>query len=176
LVGSGNSRVISSTGFFVLIDKGVQRVWGEKINEQLRAHGKEIFTLEIEPTEASKSISYYPTVVGFLEENICNRYDLVIGIGGGIVIDVTSFVVSTYMRGLPLYIVATTLIGQVDASTAGKTCLNTAGSKNLLGTLSYGQKWCLAFSSSGDQIEFCHLHTVFELYSGHHLGQVVEAA
>jgi hypothetical protein len=41
---------------------------------------------------------------------------------------------------------------------------------------SYGHKWCLAFSSSGDQIEFCHLHTVFELYSGHHLGQVVEAA
>jgi nucleoside-diphosphate-sugar epimerase len=42
--------------------------------------------------------------------------------------------------------------------------------------MSYGQKWCLAFSSSGDQIDVCHLHTVFELYSGHHLGQVVEAA
>jgi hypothetical protein len=42
-------------------------------------------------------------------------------------------------------------------------------------SMSYGQKWCLAFSSSGDQIDVCHLDTVFELYSAHHLGQVVEA-
>jgi hypothetical protein len=41
---------------------------------------------------------------------------------------------------------------------------------------SYGRKWCLASSSSGDQIDVYYLNTVFELYSGYHLGQVVEAA
>jgi len=41
--------------------------------------------------------------------------------------------------------------------------------------MSYGRKWCLAFESSGDQIDVSYLDTVFELYSGYHLGQVIEA-
>ena len=40
---------------------------------------------------------------------------------------------------------------------------------------SYCPKWCLASESSGDQIDVCYLDTVFELYSGYHLGQVIEA-
>jgi len=42
--------------------------------------------------------------------------------------------------------------------------------------LSYGRKWCLASGSSGDQIDVSYLDTIFELYSGYHFGQVIEAA
>lgn len=41
---------------------------------------------------------------------------------------------------------------------------------------SYSPKWCLASDSSGDQVSLCHLDTVFKLYPGYQLGQVVEAA
>jgi 3-dehydroquinate synthase len=121
----------------VVIDKNVQNIWGEKIFNQLRKNGKEIISHEVDPCEESKSTEYYPVLVDFLEKNRGGRFDLVIAIGGGIVIDLVSFTVSTYMRGLPLYVIATTLIGQVDASTAGKTCLNTQSNKNLLGTFYY---------------------------------------
>jgi len=131
---------ISDTGydrFFILIDKNVDDIWGERILKQLEKNNVDIFKLRVNPVEESKSISYYPVAIDFFEKNKCGRFDLVIAVGGGIVIDLASFTVSTYMRGLPLYIVATTLIGQVDASTAGKTCLNTSESKNLLGTFYY---------------------------------------
>jgi hypothetical protein len=41
---------------------------------------------------------------------------------------------------------------------------------------SYGRKWCLGSGSSGDQIDVSYLDTIFELYSGYHFGQVIEAA
>ena len=122
---------------FVFIDRNVRATWGALIEERLKAHGKEIFWLEIEPVEASKSLDFYPTAVDFIQDQGGNRYDLVIAIGGGIVIDLASFVVSTYMRGLPFYVIATTVIGQIDATTAGKTCLNTGQAKNVLGTFFY---------------------------------------
>ncbi len=122
---------------FVFIDANVRRIWGDRLERQLERHGKPVHWLAIEPAESSKSLAFYPTALAFLESHGAGRYDLVIAIGGGIVIDLVSFLVSTYMRGLPLYAIPTTLIGQMDASTAGKTCLNTASAKNVLGTFYY---------------------------------------
>lgn len=122
---------------FVFIDANVQRLWGDRLAAQLQRHRKPTHWLAVEPAESSKSLDFYPTALSFLETHGAGRYDLVIAIGGGIVIDLVSFLVSTYMRGLPLYAIPTTLIGQMDASTAGKTCLNTASAKNVLGTFYY---------------------------------------
>lgn len=122
---------------FVYIDANVKKIWGHALAQALEAHGKEMFWLEIEPVESSKSLSFYPTAVAFLEEHGAGRFDLVVAIGGGIVLDLVSFLVSTYMRGLPFYAIPTTLIGQMDATTAGKTCLNTVSAKNVLGTFYY---------------------------------------
>jgi len=123
--------------FFIIVDKGVEKIWGEKIKDQLKKHGKENFSLSVDSVEASKSLAYYPEVVKFLEKNRAGLSDLVIAVGGGVVLDLTGFVCSTYMRGLPFVAVPTTIIGQIDAITAGKTCLNTEETKNLLGTFYY---------------------------------------
>jgi 3-dehydroquinate synthetase len=123
--------------FFVIIDKNVFNIWGQKIYEQLNKHNKEIFTYQVEPVEFSKSIGFYPTMISYLEKYMCNRYDLIIAVGGGIILDLVSFLASTYMRGLPFYAFPTTIIGQVDATTAGKTCLNSENGKNVLGTFYY---------------------------------------
>lgn len=122
---------------FVIIDKNVFNIWGKIIYEQLKKHNKEIFTYKVEPIEFSKSIGFYPKMISYFEKHMCNRYDLVIAIGGGIIIDLVSFLTSTYMRGLPFYAIPTTIIGQVDATTAGKTCLNSKNGKNVLGTFYY---------------------------------------
>lgn len=122
---------------FFIYDENVEKLYGNKIKEKLRLLNKEIFSFSVEAVEYSKSINFYPKLVAFLEQNNAGRYDAVIAVGGGIIIDLVSFSVSTYMRGLPFFIIATTLIGQTDASTAGKTCLNTSEAKNLLGTFYY---------------------------------------
>ena len=80
--------------------------------------------------------------------------------------------------------------GKLDTSTSGDAydkMVNIAkecGSKLVLNLekleymsrASYGRKWCLASGSSGDQIDVSYLDTIFELYSGYHFGQVIEAA
>src|SRR3989338_5980154 len=126
--------------FFVIMDEEVSRLWGSKIRKGLNTHKKPMFFFEVEASEQSKSINFYPKLVDFLEKHKSNLSDLVIAIGGGIVIDLVSFTCSTYMRAMPFYAIPTTLIGQIDASTAGKTCLNTSNSKNLLGTFYYPLK------------------------------------
>ncbi len=122
---------------FLIFDKNVHKIWGKQILGKLKNQKKECFSHQVDPVENSKSVNYYFKVVDFFEKNKCNRYDLVIAVGGGIVIDLVSFVCSIYMRGLPLYFIPTTVVGQIDASTAGKTCLNSKKNKNLLGTFYY---------------------------------------
>lgn len=68
----------------------------------------------------------------FLENNV-DRSWFVVGIGGGIVCDVTGFASSIYMRGLPCGFVSTTLLSQVDASVGGKNGVNFGEFKNMLG-------------------------------------------
>ena len=65
-----------------------------------------------------------------MESNTAIRYGVVVVIGGAICLDLVSFVVSTYMRGLPFFMIPTTLIGKTDVCTAGKTCLNAHNIKN----------------------------------------------
>lgn len=122
---------------FVCIDANVKRLWGKSLECIFRDVRKDVFLLPVVASEGSKSLVNYPCIIEFLEANLCNRFDLLLGIGGGIIVDLVSFVASTYMRGLPLVLVPTTLIGQMDASTAGKTCLNTGLGKNILGTFYY---------------------------------------
>ncbi|MBW1801195.1 MAG: 3-dehydroquinate synthase [Deltaproteobacteria bacterium] len=69
---------------------------------------------------------------GFLSLEV-DRSGFILGIGGGIVCDVTGFAASTYMRGIPFGFVSTTLLSQVDASVGGKNGVNFNGYKNMVG-------------------------------------------
>lgn len=122
---------------FYVIDRNVFEIYKNIIIKRAGVELKKLFFHLVEPTEQTKSLQYYPKLVKFLSDNNAGRYDAVVAVGGGIVIDLVGFTVSSYMRGLPFFVIATTLIGQTDASTAGKTCLNADNSKNLLGTFYY---------------------------------------
>lgn len=82
--------------------------------------------------EEAKSLSAVADVYGLLAANELGRGDTIVAVGGGAVTDAAGFVAGTWMRGVELVNVPTTLLGAVDASIGGKTAVNLAG-KNLVG-------------------------------------------
>jgi 3-dehydroquinate synthetase len=87
---------------------------------------------ELPDREAAKSLAVVGDVYEWLNTLGLTRGDLIVGVGGGAVSDVTGFVAATYLRGVAVRYVATTLLAAVDAAIGGKTGINVAG-KNLAG-------------------------------------------
>ncbi|MFD9741619.1 3-dehydroquinate synthase [Umezawaea sp. NPDC059074] len=106
----------------------------EALREALAEAGADAHRVEIPDAEDGKDLP----VAGFCWDVLgkigVGRQDAVIGLGGGAVTDLAGFVASTWMRGVKLFNVPTTLLGMVDASVGGKTGVNTAAGKNLVGT------------------------------------------
>lgn len=89
--------------------------------------------------EEVKSLSTVARIYDELMAMGADRSTFLLGIGGGIVTDITGFVASTYMRGVTFGFVSTTLLGQVDASVGGKNGVNFDGYKNIVGTITQPQ-------------------------------------
>jgi len=87
----------------------------------------------VPPGEASKSMASYARVVDGLLDAGVERRTTVIALGGGVIGDLAGFAAATTLRGLPFVQVPTTLLAQVDSSVGGKTGINTAHGKNLVG-------------------------------------------
>ena len=119
----------------IFCDSKIKSNWWVKIEEILQKRIDISKVFFIEASEETKSAKNYIKLVSDLEKNKCSRDDIIIAIGGGTILDAISYLSSTYMRGISLFMIPTTLIGQADASTAGKTCINTKYAKNVLGTL-----------------------------------------
>lgn len=90
-------------------------------------------TIRVGTGEANKTLRSVEAVYGRLIQMEADRSTFLVGIGGGIVCDITGFVASTYMRGVRFGYVATTLLAQVDASVGGKSGVNFGGYKNMVG-------------------------------------------
>ncbi|HET7017828.1 MAG TPA: 3-dehydroquinate synthase [Streptosporangiaceae bacterium] len=93
-------------------------------------------TVSVEPVpagEAAKDIEVATHLWSRLAAHRVSRSDLIVGIGGGAVTDLAGFVAATWLRGLPVVLIPTTLLGMVDAAVGGKTGINTPAGKNLVG-------------------------------------------
>ena len=84
--------------------------------------------------ETNKTLQTVENIYRQLMDMGADRSTFLLGIGGGIVTDITGFVAATYMRGLDFGFVSTTLLGAVDASVGGKNGVNVAQYKNMVGT------------------------------------------
>ncbi|MQA12393.1 MAG: 3-dehydroquinate synthase [Pseudonocardiaceae bacterium] len=108
-------------------------VTAEAIREELGAADIDAHRVEIPDAEDGKALS----VAGFCWEVLgrigLDRRGVVVGLGGGAVTDLAGFVAATWMRGVRLINVPTTLLGMVDAAVGGKTGINTEAGKNLVG-------------------------------------------
>ncbi len=111
----------------IVSDDNVQRAWGHRFPEA-RA------VISIGTGEGIKTLDTVRDIYDRLVEAEADRSVFLLGIGGGIVCDITGFVASTYLRGVRFGYMATTLLAQVDAAVGGKTGVNLMGYKNMIGT------------------------------------------
>ncbi len=89
--------------------------------------------VEIGSGEASKTLATIESLMRSFAAMGLTRHDVVVGVGGGMVTDVAGFAAASWHRGIPVVHVSTTLLGMVDASIGGKTGVNLAEGKNLVG-------------------------------------------
>ncbi|AZA09180.1 3-dehydroquinate synthase [Corynebacterium pseudopelargi] len=99
----------------------------------LEALGLETLAIEVPDAEAAKTLEVAGKCWDALGAAGFSRKDIVIGLGGGAVTDLAGFVAASWMRGVKVIQVPTTLLAMVDAAVGGKTGINTAAGKNLVG-------------------------------------------
>ena len=120
---------------FIVTSPEIWGLWGKQV---IAAFGKESPTVLFLP--AGEKHKRLRTVEGLLEQMAsagADRDALLIAFGGGVVGDVTGFLAAIYMRGVPYVQVPTTLLAQVDSSVGGKTGVNLAAGKNLVGSFNH---------------------------------------
>lgn len=105
----------------------------ERLREQLSGQVEAILA-EIPDAEAGKRVEVAAFCWQVMGQSDFTRTDAVIGFGGGAVTDLAGFVAATWLRGVRLIQVPTTVLGMVDAAIGGKTGINTAEGKNLVGS------------------------------------------
>ena len=104
-----------------------------EISQELTGVGIRSVLLPIADAEAGKTLEVAGQLWDACAENGIGRKDAIIGLGGGAATDLAGFVAASWMRGIPVIQVPTTLLGMVDAAVGGKTGINTAAGKNLVG-------------------------------------------
>ena len=109
------------------------RSTGDTVKEDLAAAGYAAFSAEIPDAEEGKHIQVAAFCWQVLGQNDFTRSDAIVAVGGGAVTDLAGFVAATWLRGVKVVHIPTSLLGMVDASVGGKTGINTAEGKNLVG-------------------------------------------
>ncbi|WP_026554990.1 3-dehydroquinate synthase [Arthrobacter sp. 35W] len=109
------------------------RLTGDTVRDELAAAGFTALTAEIPDAEEGKHIQVAAFCWQVLGQNDFTRSDAIVAVGGGAVTDLAGFVAATWLRGVKVIHMPTSLLGMVDAAVGGKTGINTAEGKNLVG-------------------------------------------
>lgn len=126
LVGPAAVRVA------VVHPAGVRRIAAD-VAARLDAAGYRTVLAEVPDGEAAKTLSVAGHLWSLLGRSGFTRTDAVVAVGGGATTDLAGFVAASWLRGVPVVHVPTTLLGMVDAAVGGKTGIDTAEGKNLVG-------------------------------------------
>jgi len=126
LLGPGVERVL-------VIHSQALRTTGEAVRDGLGEQGFSASLAEVPDGEAAKSAEAASSLWSVLGQRGLTRSDAIVGVGGGTVTDLAGFVAATWLRGVTVVQVPTTLLAMVDAAVGGKTGINTAEGKNLVG-------------------------------------------
>jgi 3-dehydroquinate synthase len=117
----------------IVTDAQVHLAWGAVIETALIEHGHEPRWRILPPGEASKSWDQLSATVDWLLSEEIERGDHILALGGGVIGDLTGFAAAIVKRGCHFIQLPTSLLAQVDSSVGGKTAINTAAGKNLVG-------------------------------------------
>ena len=117
-----------------LIDQQVGALHEKRLKQIISSFAREAYVEQIQAGEAMKSLEKAATLMARLEELDMAKQDFLVCIGGGTITDLGGFVSQMMFRGVPLVLIPTTLLAQIDAAIGGKNGLNLGGKKNRLGS------------------------------------------
>jgi 3-dehydroquinate synthase len=127
----------------IITDATVKGLHGEALSRGLTNAGFNVTTLEVPAGEEYKSLATAGRLYQELTDSYAERTTLILALGGGVIGDLAGFVAATYMRGVPLIQVPTTLLAQVDSSIGGKVAVDYGHLKNTIGVF-YQPKMVIA--------------------------------
>ncbi|MCC7372703.1 MAG: 3-dehydroquinate synthase [Chloroflexi bacterium] len=117
----------------VIADRNVWERFGSPIEASLRGLGRDVQVLATDGGEEQKHLASVEAMYDWLIQVGTDRGDFVVAVGGGVIGDMAGYVAATYLRGIPVVQVPTTLLAQVDSSIGGKTGVDHRLGKNLIG-------------------------------------------
>ncbi len=133
-LGEHLSKVIENKRVIIITNSLVNNLYGAKLLSTLRKDGFNSDLIEVPDGEKYKTLSTAKYLYDELLKRKADRTTTLIALGGGVIGDLTGFVAATYMRGLPLVHIPTTLLAQVDSSIGGKVAVDHRLAKNIIGS------------------------------------------
>jgi len=122
------------TGSLVIITNPVvQRLYGDTLEHNLTNEGFTVTILQVPDGEEQKSLEVAGRLYNQLTGSLAERTTPILALGGGVIGDLAGFVAATYLRGVPLVQIPTTLLAQVDSSIGGKVAVDHGQLKNRIG-------------------------------------------
>jgi len=132
------SHKLKEAGFknktVIITNPKVKSLYGENLKASLESAGFKTALFEIPDGEEYKSLRWAGSLYQKLNRFQAERMTPILALGGGVIGDLAGFVAATYMRGVPLIQIPTTLLAQVDSSIGGKVAVNHGQLKNIIGT------------------------------------------
>jgi 3-dehydroquinate synthase len=131
----------------IVTDETVAKVHLKPLTQSLEAAGIAHHTIVLPPGEGTKDLAHFGRLIDDVLACNIERGTMLVALGGGVVGDICGFAAATLLRGIDFVQIPTTLLAQVDSSVGGKTAINTAAGKNLLGAF-YQPRLVLADSGA----------------------------
>lgn len=117
----------------IITDHTVKSLYGNTLKQSLTSSGFKVLILEVPEGEEQKSLETAGRLYQELTDGYAERTTPILALGGGVIGDLSGFVAATYLRGVPLIQIPTTLLAQVDSSIGGKVAVDHGRLKNRIG-------------------------------------------
>ena len=127
------SELTENKEVLLVYDKNISEPVLNETESILKPLSNEFLTIGLDASEENKSQGSIEAIHNLLLDRGFSRQCVLVGLGGGIICDLCGFAAATYQRGVDFILVPTTLLAQVDASVGGKTAINHAKGKNMIG-------------------------------------------
>lgn len=127
------SDKINTADVVMITDHTVKKLYGRQLARSLKQTGRRVLLLSIPAGEHSKNAEIKQSLENQMQKHGYGRETVCLALGGGVVGDLAGFIAATYMRGISLIQIPTSLLAMIDSSVGGKTAINTAYGKNLIG-------------------------------------------
>ena len=133
-IGDVLKQVNVGANVLLLCQSSLPKEWLAIVHQSLEMQGFKVRLHILPDGESAKELEMLTGCWSLMQAEEFTRNDSIVAIGGGAVTDIAGFCASTYLRGINLFLVPTTLLAQVDASIGGKTGINLKAGKNLAGS------------------------------------------